>query len=1495
MNTPANTSKQHCVPIVGIGASAGGLEALTQLVRALDPHLPFAYVVLQHLSPNHKSMMADILGRETELEVVALEDRTVPKAGVMYVVPANYNAIIRNNELLLRTPGEGVVPKPSVNEFFIALAAEQGEHATGVVLSGTASDGTAGLRAIQAAGGVCVVQKPETAKYDGMPRSAIDAGVADFILPPEDIARRLSQIQTLHPDSSPPVPDETLNRLLKLLQEQRDIDFSGYKTGTLARRIRRRIVATNSGDLNGYLDWVEENNTELDRLARDILISVTAFFRDDQAFHALQKTIRGICEQNKGKQEIRVWVAGCATGEEAYSIAILFAEALGERIASQAIQIFATDIDQDALNIARRGRYPAAAVAHLPEALIERYFYKSHHELEVGKRLRDMIVFARHNLVDDPPFLRLDLVTCRNVLIYFDTNLQAKVLRRFHFALKSEGVLFLGRSESIVQAEQLFGPITRKERLFHKRGESAPPAQPTPERTPARRESRRSSESQQLLEGLIQHFHATAALCDAQGRILHTAGQVSRFFHFPVGSTRIDLSDVVIEPLRGEMLALLHKAQKSSQSEYGTPRLLEEYYWRASVHPVKNADRMNYLVLVARESPALSVGEADDRSVQAADTDHKMHDELVATREHLQALIEELATSNEEMQSLNEEAQAANEELQATNEELEAANEELQATNEELVTLNQELNTKTREYAELNAEYTHVYDSLVFPLLIFDEQKNLKRFNAAAERRFNLKPTARRQSVSHLHLPGWLDGLEDMLSTAQVHGMAQETTEERNERIYQLTVTPGMDEQGAVNQLIVALVDITEATEAQRELVSTQNRLQTLMDNTTILLSMKDLSGRYAFANPRFLEVFGFAEDQVLGKTDFELFPESFAASLWTRDLEAMRFGKPLTQEHVHRGDSNSKQIFKVVHQLLRDEHQRPQVIINEAEDISVAKQAQEQMEIATKVFEGSGEAIVVTDNKGVIESVNRAFTRITGYEKDESIGVNIGDLLRSGKNSQALYQQMWDGLLNKGQWQGEIWNRRKNGEHYPEWLTITRLDNGQNQSASFLAIFSDITEMKESQSKAEYLASHDSLTGLPNRAFFQDRLKHALAGLTGNDGELLAVMFIDLDDFKAINDTLGHNIGDELLIEAAARLTRVVGEVDSISRIGGDEFTVVMTNTSYRAAERLAHRIVETLSASFNIHGRSLFVSASIGLAFAPDDGEELESLTKAADSAMYRAKENGRNRFELFKPEMHVRLMQRATIENALRAALDQDYLRLVFQPKFRADNEQRITGVEALIRWRDPTLGDVSPGAFIPVAEQAGLIDRVDRFVIRQALQALADWRAQGLAVVPLAINISARSFQDVTVLEELFALSDQQQISPELLQLEITERTLVEQTDNVLANIERLRSAGFRLSIDDFGTGYSSLSYLKTLPLAELKIDKSFVDGLGIDNSDSAIAKAILALAESMDLKTVAEGVETAEQVAWLVENSCDYLQGFYLSRPLEQADFERLLH
>ncbi|WP_164847008.1 EAL domain-containing protein [Neptunomonas marina] len=1473
------------VPVIAIGASAGGLEAVSELLSYIAPDISYAIVVLQHLSPDHRSMMPELLDRATDLDVVPLKSQTRPEAGCVYVVPAGKNAYVEDDYMMLSDAPPEIAPKPSINAFFSSLARFYSQDAIGVILSGTGTDGTEGLQAIQARGGITITQTLESAKYDGMPKSALDAGVSDYSLSPKEIANKLTALSS-EQDQDPEIPTSILEEIVALLQRQGQVDFSGYKLGTLSRRICRRMASTDCEQMDRYLALLKSSSEEVDLLAKDILISVTAFFRDQDAFSSLRKLI---IEQSKvlgNDDEYRVWVAGCATGEEAYSVAILILEALRDADKRCQVQVFATDIDEQALLVARQGMYSEASLKTVSQELIDRYFiYRGDGKYEAGKTLRDIIIFARHNLISDPPFLRLNLVTCRNVLIYLDNKTQSRVLQRFNFALNDDGGLFLGRSESIAQAESLFNYVDRRERIFQKTGGGRPGFNKSLKARLGEVSVQRRESPQLLVNAVTDALTATAALCTVDGKVLQTSGKVELFFQFPVGSSDTVLIDVITPVFKSDVMSMLHLLKKSGEPQKSRPMLFADKTWQVLLSYTKVSGENRVLLLIMPHEQ-VTVAKPD------AHVSQYYTDELQVTQEQLQSLIEELATANEEMQSLNEEAQASNEELQATNEELEAANEELQSTNEELVSVNDELSTKTQQLSTLNAEYIHLYDSLDFPVLVFDESLHLVRFNSAATFAFNLRPNALNTSLERIHFPTYLSDVAGLLALALNQCEKQEQLVENNERFYQIVVNPGLDDQGSTKFVVLNLIDVTDIHTTRHELDETETRLQTVMDNTTVLIAMKDLRGRYIYVNEAFMTGYGLTDSDYHMKSDFDLFPDEFAAQLWASDLRAIRtLGRVESELSLLVGEEMRH--YSTRHIMLRDHAGQPSILIVESEDVTARKKAEEKLKIAAKVYQQAGEAIVVTDKNAHILSVNEAFTDITGYNEEEALGKRIGSLLNSGRHSKDFFLTLWQAINEKGHWQGEIWNKRKNGDIYPEWLTINRILNEVDDTDYFIAVFSDISNLKDSQRKVEFLATHDALTGLPNRNLFSDRLENAIAR-SKRSGSILAVLYLDLDNFKSINDTLGHDTGDELLVEVSQLLLSTVRDVDTVSRLGGDEFTVILGECEPADARDVAERIITALDNPIQLGNRRVFTSTSIGISLFPSDATDANGLLKSADTAMYKAKETGRNRYCFFHSEMRDVLLRQSTLESSLKEAIRHRQFRLVYQPKFSALDEGKIVGAEALLRWHDPSVGDISPAEFVPIAERGSAIIELSNVALEMLAEQIARWLNTGVHVPKISFNVSAQCLKMEGYANELTSMIDQYMVPYELFKLELTESSLMDSSSITFDNLNRLTESGFEISIDDFGTGYSSLSYLKQLPLSEIKIDKSFVDGLGSDEDDEAICQAILSIAQALGLSVVAEGVENAVQQAWLKEKGCDYLQGYLLAKPLENHDFEKLL-
>lgn len=888
--------------VVGIGASAGGLEAISTLVSHLPPDLGASYLIVQHLSPTHRSMLVQLIARETTMPVSEAEHGAVPQPNHLYITPPNRNVVLKEGRMLLTEPAAEAIPKPSINQFFVSLAEDRGEDALAVVLSGTGSDGAVGVRAIKASGGLVFAQETSTAKYSGMPQAAIDTDCVDWVMSPDKIAEEIAIVVRAQgaiglPSQELPVPP-TLRTLLKRVMRHARVDFSGYKESTVWRRILRRMVSNRVHSLEDYLALTEKNPEELNQLCKEILISVTSFFRDPQAFEALRAVMEARLHDKQPGDEVRCWVAGCATGEEAYSIAIMVSELLGPRMQDLRVQIFATDIDLNAMAVARRGVYPESSVSEMAPVLLERYFIRRDNAYEVSKQLRDMVIFARQDLAQDPPFLRLDLLTCRNVLIYFQNGLQDQVLTTFHYALKAEGILFLGKSETAHQREELFEVLVRDCKIFRRKSvESRLPTQnmnsgvavDAEVRMPALR-SRAQSLEDLLVKTVLESTLPPSVVVSSQLDIRHVFGDVSPYLVIPAGRPDFNLLGLLRPEWRLEAQTLIYQVLQRKQPVIGRLRAGRGGI-RMAVRPLgRKLQGLEDAILVSFES--ISGEEMENSAAQghlSPEMGQSLEEELIATREHLQTVIEELETSNEETQALNEELQASNEELQASNEELQASNEELQSTNEELTTVNEELQIKTAELAETNADLENIQNGIGFMILVVNDQMRLVRYNLTAAQWLALTPGMIGESLRAIpHLMSYqevVDGVSQVLETSR----PVEKPLIHDGRYYLLRVIPRMMSAREALGCIVTLREESELVETQRRLRESEHRLLSIMNHSSTAIAVKDMAGRYEYVNPRFCEVFALREGDAIGKTDRQLFPESLAAALRERDLDTLR------------------------------------------------------------------------------------------------------------------------------------------------------------------------------------------------------------------------------------------------------------------------------------------------------------------------------------------------------------------------------------------------------------------------------------------------------------------------------------------------------------------------------------------------------------------------------------------------------------------------------
>lgn len=687
--------------------------------------------------------------------------------------------------------------------------------------------------------------------------------------------------------------------------------------------------------------------------------------------------------------------------------------------------------------------------------------------------------------------------------------------------------------------------------------------------------------------------------------------------------------------------------------------------------------------------------------------------------------------------------------------------------------------------------------------------------------------------------------------------------------------------------LVVVVRDITPLKEAQQQLqLSEEKFAKAFHSSPDGLLISRQRDGLLVEINDGFSRITGYHSALSLDHTTLDL-------GIWVdlnerhqllEQLKRDGFVKDFTS-HIRRRDGQIR---------LCEMSSRPLPIGGEdcmltiARDITERHQMQEKLQLAATVFESTAEGVLITDTRQRINAVNRAFSEITGYSEAEALG-ETPRLLASGLHDSAFFAAMWYQLTAEGHWQGEISNRRKNGEIYPSWLTISAVRNRDRFITHFVAVFADISSLKHAQARLDYQAHHDPLTGLPNRTLFENRLQAALVHSTESQS-LGAVLFLDLDRFKHINDSLGHPVGDLLLKGIAQRLKENLRDIDTVARLGGDEFIILLPGLqSDSDSETIATKLLNSFSAPFQAGEHEFFISTSIGTALFPSDGADVATLIKNADAAMYRSKAKGRNRVENYTRDLTAQASERIALEHELRRAIERKEFTLSYQPKVSLLT-QRLVGAEALIRWTHPTLGEVSPERFIPLAEENGMILQIGEWVLEKACQQLHQWNRAYDVFGPLSVNLAGAQLRQPNLLNRIEQLLTRYELQPECLQLEITENFIMSQTEEALSVLHRLKSLGVQLAIDDFGTGYSSLSYLKRLPLDILKIDQSFVRSLPDDPHDVAIVRAIIALGRSMQLTVIAEGVETVEQQQFLADEGCEQIQGYIVSLPLRPEEF-----
>ncbi len=891
-------------PVVAVGASAGGLEAVTQLLSRIPAKSGIAIVLIQHLAPKHDSSLVTLLSRVSKMPVSEVARTTAVEANHVYVIPPGKDLIYGGRKLFLKPRDENHGLHMPVDRFMESLAKDEAHRAIGVVLSGTGSDGALGLQAIKARGGIALAQSEDSAKYDGMPHAAIATGCTDFVLPPAEIGEKLIQIAR-HPyvvrAAARPV-EETIDRdvlrgILNLLRSSTGSDFTQYKTGTIVRRIRRRMVLHKSRNLMDYAKFLAHHPDEASALHEDMLIHVTGFFRDAPAFDILKKKVfPRILKSRQPAAPIRIWVPGCATGEEVYSLAICLLECIKDESDGVTIQVFGTDVNEPSLERARSGVYTSNQVKDVSPARLKRFFVKLDRGYQIRKDVRERCVFAKQNVFQDPPFSRLDLISCRNVLIYLGPELQNRVIPIFHYALKPNGLLLLGRAETITSHSGLFAPVDRGYRIYSRkpgasrlafeRRSAEHDAQVSRSQSPRAKTEDGPSKPTGAESVLLAKHGPAAVLINSDLEILQFSGRTSAFLDPAAGPASLSLAKMARESLVWEIRSAIQKSRKTGGSvrRERIPIATNGKTRDAAVEVIplaaRSGEERKFWVVFedsgekqtnvsppAAEKGARSGSLAAQRQALA-----RAQRELEQTRSRMDEIIRGQETTNEELQSANEEILSRNEELQSINEEMETAKEELQSSNEELTTLNDELEHRHSELSQLNSDLTNLFVSLEIPVLILGRDLRIRRFSPAAESLLSLMPSDIGRPVSDMRFSATIPELKNASAAVMDSGKRSEhQVHDLAGRSYSLRIHPYRVAEGKIDGAVVALVDISELQRASDAIEDARQYAEAVIEAVQESLVVLDVGLHVMSANRSFYKTFHATPKSTLGSLIYDL------------------------------------------------------------------------------------------------------------------------------------------------------------------------------------------------------------------------------------------------------------------------------------------------------------------------------------------------------------------------------------------------------------------------------------------------------------------------------------------------------------------------------------------------------------------------------------------------------------------------------------------------
>jgi len=1079
-------------PVACVGASAGGLEAFTQLLSTVPTDTGMAFVLVSHLSPSHASHLAEILSRATAMPVNEVKDEAKVEPNHVYVIPPDSSMIIAHGSLKLIPRHKVDGRHHPIDLFLESLALDQKHKSIAVILSGTGSDGTLGMDEVKAAGGITFAQD-DSAAYEGMPRSAMMAGTVDFRLSPAEIARELGKIARhayVRTDGPPEriVDGAKTAQILRLLHQSSGVDFSNYKAATLRRRIARRMALHKVETLPEYAEYLRDHPVELDALFQDILINVTSFFRDPETFELLKtRVFPGIAAEHTSSDAIRMWVVGCSTGEEAYSLAIVFSEFMEREGRTWPVQIFATDLNGTGIERARTGLYPKSVAERVSPERLRRYFYELDGKYRVAKAIRDMCVFAKHDVLDDPPFSRMDLISCRNMLIYLEPVLQQHLMPILHYALKASGVLLLGGSESTGAHGELFDAVDAKHRFYGRKSNVNRLPPPLMDRSLTDRirrpppaitlDARRSEGAQREADRLLlARYTPPAVLVTEDLEILQFHGDTSACLSPLAGKASLNLVKMLREGLLAPIRGAIARAKKEGGAvRKNDVRVKGNGQTRRvdiEVVPVKGAagGRSGFLVLFHEPvplAPRLRVPRPTATHASANELE-ELKQELTATKDYLQSVIEQQEAANEELQSANEEVQSANEELQSINEEIETSKEEMESSNEELATVNEELQNRNAELGRSNNDLMNLLASVQMAIVMLGPDLRIRRFTPMAETMLNLIPTDVGRPLTDIKLNVDVPDLEAILANVLDSVQPfQRDVQDRTGRWYSLRVRPYRTTENHIEGAVIALIDIDSIKQNAESLRVGVERLRIMYDRAPVGIFETDLDGRFVRVNDRFSELTGRTRDALLSLRSEDItHPDDLAAQ--REDLERIHSGAvPSVRREKRYVRDNGDAVWVELHRFaVPDAQGRAAFTVGIAEDITERKETETQLrrrEARFRSLMNTAPALIWVSGTEGMEYVNQAYLEFLGVESQEVLG-NAWTYFMHPEDREgwtAAYEQAVSGLQP---FEHQFRFRRGDGEY--RWMMSVALPQfgAAGKFAGYTGASFDITSLKQAE-----------------------------------------------------------------------------------------------------------------------------------------------------------------------------------------------------------------------------------------------------------------------------------------------------------------------------------------------------------------------------------------------------------------------------------------------